>query len=157
MAARVHLLCGLVGAGKTTYAKQLAVSLPAVRFSLDEWMLRLHGLAYDEPEYALRVDDCKALIWDTAVQVLRLGNDVVLDWNQWNRERRAYWKSKAEAAGVEGALHFLDVALEVAITRATQRESPSSHPMVADAVRHAASIFEPPAKNEGLEITHVHR
>ncbi|WP_460532347.1 AAA family ATPase [Flindersiella endophytica] len=40
MSARVHLLCGLVGAGKTTCARRLAADLPAVRFSPDEWMLR---------------------------------------------------------------------------------------------------------------------
>ncbi|NJC23977.1 putative kinase [Arthrobacter pigmenti] len=41
MNPRVHLLCGLNGAGKTTYARQLEHELPAVRFSLDEWMLHL--------------------------------------------------------------------------------------------------------------------
>ena len=40
----IHLLCGLVAAGKTTLAKQLARSLPAVRLSRDEWMIRLDGL-----------------------------------------------------------------------------------------------------------------
>lgn len=29
---RVHLLCGLPGAGKTTHARRLAAALPAVRF-----------------------------------------------------------------------------------------------------------------------------
>ena len=41
-APTVHLLCGLNGAGKTTLARSLEASLPAVRFSLDDWMLRLH-------------------------------------------------------------------------------------------------------------------
>ena len=40
----VHLLCGLPGAGKTTLARQLEAGLPAVRFSLDERMLRSEGL-----------------------------------------------------------------------------------------------------------------
>ena len=40
----IHLLCGLVAAGKTTLAEQLAQALPAVRLSRDEWMIRLDGL-----------------------------------------------------------------------------------------------------------------
>lgn len=49
-AVRVHLLCGLPGAGKTTYAARLAAENSAVRFSLDEWMLRLYPWTYDDPE-----------------------------------------------------------------------------------------------------------
>jgi predicted kinase len=77
----VHLLCGLNASGKTTLAKNLAAALPAVRFSLDEWMLGLFDLRYDEPEYAKARDRCSEIIWQTAVQVLDLGCDVVLDWN----------------------------------------------------------------------------
>lgn len=36
MLPEVHLLAGLNAAGKTTFAKQLERSIPAVRFSLDE-------------------------------------------------------------------------------------------------------------------------
>jgi len=53
---RVHLLCGLPGAGKTAYAYSLEAELPAVRFSLDEWMLRLYPWSYDDPRYVARLD-----------------------------------------------------------------------------------------------------
>ena len=96
----VHLLCGLPGAGKTTLARQLEAGLPAVRFSLDEWMLRLYpDLHFADGDYAALAETCKLLIWDIARQVLNGGTDVVLDWNQWNRQRRAAWAGKAEAAG----------------------------------------------------------
>ncbi|WP_223979178.1 ATP-binding protein [Arthrobacter sp. NicSoilB8] len=36
----VHLPCGPNGAGGTTRARELQAGLQAVRFSLDEWMLR---------------------------------------------------------------------------------------------------------------------
>ncbi len=82
----VHLLCGLNGAGKTTYARRLAEARGAVRFSLDEWLLTLHpGIRYDAPEYGPLAERGKLLIWDVAGQVLALGHDVVLDWNSWSR------------------------------------------------------------------------
>ncbi|MBZ2197071.1 AAA family ATPase [Occultella gossypii] len=41
-AVRVHLLYGLAGSGKSTLARALAADGRAVRFTLDEWMLRLY-------------------------------------------------------------------------------------------------------------------
>ena len=81
MTARIHLLAGLNGAGKTTLARQLEAELPAVRFSLDEWMLRLHGLSFDDERYPELAEECRALIWDLTAQVVHTGASVVLDWN----------------------------------------------------------------------------
>ncbi len=92
----VHLLAGLNGAGKTTFAKHFERTLPAVRFTLDEWMLRLNALAFDHPDYPPAAARCRDLMWDTAVQVLRTGSPVVLDWNQWSRSGRAEWVSASE-------------------------------------------------------------
>ena len=41
MKATLHLICGMTGAGKTTLAKKLEASLPAVRFCPDEWIMKL--------------------------------------------------------------------------------------------------------------------
>jgi hypothetical protein len=108
---RVHLLAGLKWAGKTTYARRLEADLPAVRFTLDEWMLRLHELRYDDPTYPELAESCKSLIWDTAQQVLRARVDVVLDWNQWSRKRRREWATRATQARFEPVLHYIRVPL----------------------------------------------
>ncbi|WP_445154245.1 AAA family ATPase [Arthrobacter sp. Hor0625] len=155
----VHLLCGLNGAGKTTVAKRLEATLPAVRFSLDDWMLRLHpGLHYASDEYARRAEECKVLMWDIAVQVLRTGTDVVLDWNQWNRERRARWRDNAREAGFGAVLHHVQTPLGVAIERTLLRTlaaEPGTHPLTEAAVRHLAGIFEEPDESEGVRILRV--
>jgi predicted kinase len=155
-AARVHLLCGLTGAGKTTHARRLAAELPAVRFSLDEWMLRLYALKYDDPEYVARLDGCQSLIWDMAQQVLRVGSDVVLDWNQWSRQRRATWRHRVEAAGYGVLLHHVDVPLSTAVRQALARGAREGSHLVDEAgVRHLAGIFEPPTHDEGIETVTV--
>ena len=38
---KIHMVCGSTGAGKTTYSMKLENALPAVRFSIDEWMMEL--------------------------------------------------------------------------------------------------------------------
>jgi predicted kinase len=151
----VHLLCGLVGSGKSTYARALADRLPAVRFSLDEWMLRLYDERYDSPEYVSKLVPCKELIWDLALEVLRLGHDVVLDWNQWSRERRAEWRTRVERAGYRPVLHWIDVPLRVAIARTTARSDDHAHVIDEAGVRQHSEIFESPSDDEGLEIRRV--
>ena len=39
----IHLICGSTGAGKTTYARELATNIGGVVFSIDEWMVTLFG------------------------------------------------------------------------------------------------------------------
>jgi predicted kinase len=156
--AIVHLLAGLNGAGKTTYARRLAAERPAVRFTLDEWMLRLHRLPFDDPRYAALAADCQDLIWDTALQVLSVGVDVVLDWNQWSRQRRATWRARAEEAGYAVLLHYLDVSLETAIARTAQRARDgvaTAHVVDEAAVRHLERLFEVPSDDEGIPIQRV--
>ena len=154
--AVVHLLCGLNGAGKTTYARRLAAQLPAVRFGLDEWMLRLYPYRYDTAEYAEQAEVCKELFWETAVQALHTESDVVLDWNQWSRARRADWRARAAEAGFAARLHYIRVPVETAVARAEARSvegGPEAHVLDGAAVRHLASIFEPPTAGEGLPMT----
>jgi len=53
-------------------------------------MLRLYPeLSFDPAGYGSRAEICKDIIWDAAQQVLLCGVDVVLDWNQRSRSRRA--------------------------------------------------------------------
>ena len=153
--ATVHLVAGLNGAGKSTHARWLAQTRPAVRFTLDEWMIRLYKISYDHPDYRELREGCTDLIWDTARQVLSTGTDVVLDWNQWSRARRRTWRDKALSAGHEPVLHHVHVPLDTAIARAEQRAidgSAGAHVLDAAAVRHLASIFEVPTSDEGMEI-----
>lgn len=152
----VHLLCGLNGAGKTTLARQLEDGLPGVRFTLDEWMLRCFpGLPYDSDEYGRKAETCKDLMWDVALQVMRTGSDVILDWNQWNRERRAFWRDRAVEAGLSVCLHYIRRSVEVAVGQAEERvalNTPWVHRLTASQIREFTEIFEEPTNDEGIRI-----
>lgn len=155
--ATVHLICGLNGAGKTTLARELERTLPAARFTLDAWMIGLYpALDIDSPEYGPRAETCKQLIWDSALGSLRAGADVVLDWNQWSRARRAEWSATARAAGFDALLHYVRTPLELAIRRAERRGAAGvheAHVLTADGIRHMAGLFEEPELGEGLPMT----
>ena len=86
--ATVHLIHGFLGVGKTSFARRLEQSLPAIRFTHDEWMARLYGTDPPPeifPEYFRRVSDQIASVWPRCAE---LGCDVVLDLNFWSRRHR---------------------------------------------------------------------
>ena len=152
---RAHVLCGLVAAGKTTVARRLAEELPGLRLSRDEWMLRLVGRPYDDPVYVAALQPCTDLLWSVAIEVLRLGTDVILDWNHWSRDRRAEAAGRARAAGFDVVVHYVDVDVETAIRQAAARREanpPGAHVVDEAGVRHLATILEPPTDAEGLVI-----
>jgi len=86
--ATVHLIYGYLGAGKTTFAKRLEDQVRGVRFSPDEWMVRLYG---DNPpaesftDLYNRVRQTIDLQW---VRAVRYGAEVILDFGFWSRQSR---------------------------------------------------------------------
>lgn len=153
---RLHLLFGLVGSGKSTLARQLAEETPAVRFTLDEWMLRLYPeVTLDDDAYGEHATGVRELIGDLAEQVLATGTDVVLDWNFWSRERRAWAVRRVQAAGGELVLHRLCTSLEESTRRARAREeagAPFAHAVDLAGNTHLAALLEEPHESEGLHI-----
>ncbi len=90
----LFLMVGLPGAGKTTRATELAAEHRALRLSPDEWMIPLFG----EPESGGKRDVLEGrLVW-LALQALRLGTSVVLDFGLWGRGERSALRWLAASA-----------------------------------------------------------
>jgi len=121
--ATAHLIHGYLGAGKTTLARQLELSLPAIRFTHDEWMARLYGT--DPPlehfsEFYRRVSEQIGAVWP---RCLELGLDVVLDLGFWSRSQRDETRAQIARIGAEVRLYRLSCSDEHAWQRIERRNA----------------------------------
>jgi predicted kinase len=134
------LLCGLPGSGKTTLAKQLATSIPAVRLCPDEWMAALAIDLYDE-QFRLRLE---AAFRQHALELLRLGQSTILEFGFWSRAERDELRLTARAVGAAVELHYLTAPLDELVSRLEARNALGGVQVPGDLLREWAQIFEAP-------------
>jgi predicted kinase len=89
------LMVGLPGAGKTTRAEELAAMHQALRLTPDHWMIPLFGDSMaDGKRWIL-----EGRLISVALQALRLGISVVLDYGLWDRDERSALRWLARRSG----------------------------------------------------------
>jgi predicted kinase len=117
--ARVVLLCGLPGSGKTTTARRIAGETGGVRFCPDEWMTALDIDLFDEAARA----KVEALQWALAQELLALGQTVIIEWGVWSRAERDVVRKRARELGAGVELVYLDVPIDVLLERLDARNT----------------------------------
>lgn len=141
--ARLILICGLPGSGKTTLAKQLAPRVPAVRFSPDEWK---HDLGIDYYDEGARVR-LEHRLWRLGQELLGLGQSVIFENGFWAREERDELRLAARRLGLAVELHYLSAPVEELWQRLHLRNelaAPGSAPIERESLERWALQFEAP-------------
>jgi len=157
--AKIHLVVGPVGAGKSTFALQLCKENNAVRLTLDEWMTEL--FSEDRPVngvmdwYTERTQRCIEQIWKVAQRLIQVDTNVVLEIGLIQRhQRRAFYK-RVNAENIELSIHVLDAPRELRRERVEQRnmEKGTTFSMVvpADIFELASDMWEPPTESECID------
>lgn len=154
----VYLLVGLTGSGKTTYAQQVLKPGGAVRLSVDELVYQRHGrygVDYPEQEYFAREALALAEVRERLAQLVKAGQDVVVDHGLWLRRDREEWKKLIEQAGGRWRLVYFDVPRRELLRRLAERnlrEDADALTVTPEALEDFYARFEPPGEDEGAEV-----
>lgn len=154
--ARIYLVEGPVGAGKSTFAAQLAGRHRAPRLILDDWMATLFRPDRPETEvipwYLERKDRCLEQIWKLTVELMEASTSVVLELGLIQRAGRAQFLERLDQGGYPYTLYVLEASREVRRERVRRRnlEQGSTFSMVVpDAVfERASDLWEELEDNE---------
>jgi predicted kinase len=124
----MFLMVGLPAAGKTTRARGLAAAHPAVRLTPDHWTIPIFGNFigdFQRPGGQRWVLEGRLI--SVALQALRLGTSVVLDFGLWGRDERSALRHLARSAGAACQVVYLPVDREVQLARIAHRQETTPH------------------------------
>jgi len=151
----VHAICGFIGAGKTTFARQLEASSGAVRITKDEWLIRLIGRDPTIDGYAEIDRKMCELTRDFAFQLVEKGIDIILDEGFWAREERGALRERVAASGASMVMYYLATPNEVIRERVASRNvipSLDSFRIDRDLLEHYLAFWQPPGPDEDVVI-----
>lgn len=149
-----HIIIGFIGAGKTTFAKKLEKETGAIRFTKDEWMVRVFGntLTDKHEEYDTKM---ASLATDIALKCLHAGIDVILDEGYWVKEHRDAISEKVRNAGGIPKLYYIETPFEIMKARTLKRsEDPKEDAFIIDEKTFDRywNFFNAPGADEEFEL-----
>lgn len=148
--AKLIIVCGLPGSGKTTYARRLQAKLRAIRFCPDEWMDALSLDLWDEA----RRSKIEALQWQFGQQLLALGLIVIIEWGTWGRSERDVLRIRGREMGAAVELHYLSAPVDVLLHRIQSRRM-ENPPITREQLLRWASLFQAPTPDEIARFDHA--
>ena len=153
--AVLHLVCGKIGAGKSTLSQQLSANQRTILVSEDVLLSKLYpGQIICLADYVRCTDHLRNALGDHIEALLRADLSVVLDYPANTLSSRQWAKGICEKAEVAHQLHYLDVPDAVCKARLHERNASGTHPFATSDAEfdQITKHFVPPSPDEAMNI-----
>ena len=155
-----YLICGFIGSGKTTFAKKLEKEKGVVRFTKDEWTVKIFGNGFSKDNFQndmFHKYDGKVtkLATEIALRFLKTGTSVIIDDGFWYRKQRDEMRQQLKEIGAVAKFYFIDTPVDVMKERTVKRsENPpaDSFYITEQEFNDYLKMFEPLADDEEFTL-----
>lgn len=159
----IHLICGLTGAGKTTYARGLAEAVGGHVFSIDDWLRDLYLMDADVTAdwnwFRDRVRRIGERMRAEAYPMIMRGWPVVFDCGFTNREERCIYLDWIRGVDVPSRMHVLEVDADIRWARVEARNAEMGATFTMKVTRsmfdHLNQMWEAPGDDEMIAFNGV--
>ncbi len=153
---KLILLCGKMGAGKTTTSKAIAEESNAVLISEDEWLSSHYPAQINTfDDYIKYAQQIKPFVKAHVQNILTAGVTVVMDFPANTQRQRKWLLSICQEIGSDHELIYLNISDERCLSQISKRrkEQPERSQFDTQEMFYEVSkYFEAPSKEEGLHI-----
>mgnify|MGYP003836198285 FL=1 len=153
--------CGKMGAGKTTYAKELSNEPHTFYLSEDEILSSFYpNEIHNIKDYVLYSNRIKPYIMHLVKKLTKNALTVIMDFPGNTVKQREWFKMLIETCQVDGKLIYLKVADEICLSQIKKRrqEEPDRHQFDhKEMFYQMTKYFQEPSEEEGLKIEIIKR
>ena len=151
----VYMVSGQICSGKTTYSKILEKNTNAVRFTPDEWMLKLYPFSIKNEEFDSYYYLCCDIAWEIAKEFIKRNIDVILDFGFWKKSDRMKYTGLVKKTEADYKLIHVDCAESTIRERLRKRNDNLPHGcfyITEETFNFFAPGFERPGNDETFEL-----
>ena len=151
--AKIILICGKICSGKTTYAKTLIKSIPAVLLSNDEITFILFG-SHGGKNHGEVSERTQKYLYKKSLEINESGINVILEWGFITKAERHEVCAFYKRHNIEYEWHYIDTPDDMLIKNLDKRNqeilsgNSTAHYFEYDFVKHLWDMFEVPTKEE---------
>jgi predicted kinase len=143
----VYLMHGFIGAGKSTFARQISADTGAARLNADEYV----AAHFTQPQQTADWDACFSAsidaLWHKTTALTAAGQDVILDFGFWTYASRADARARIAEMGAQSVHYYINTPEDIILARLAAREGEIARRNVEN-FNALKKMFEPPAADE---------
>ena len=152
--AIAYVICGFIGAGKTTFARKLEKETGAIRVTKDELIIKIFGnkITLDN-NFEVYDKNITKLATDIVFKILKAGKDVIIDEGFWVKSQRDDIKKKIINVGAEPIFYYVECSINKMKERVIARSKnppTDSFEINEEMFDKYLKYWEPPKKEEGI-------